>query len=109
MQVGREWSICFYLQRKICGLFFQDLVAWVTLGFYHIPHTEDVPNTPTVGTETSVLLLPFNYFPEDPSMGSRDAVRAEWNQGRTSFSTYGTLRNVTCMPRTFPWFQGGSF
>uniref|UniRef100_A0A673V4P7 Amine oxidase n=1 Tax=Suricata suricatta TaxID=37032 RepID=A0A673V4P7_SURSU len=27
----------------------QDLVAWVTAGFLHIPHAEDVPNTVTVG------------------------------------------------------------
>nr|KAG5703724.1 hypothetical protein BaRGS_023013 [Batillaria attramentaria] len=53
----------------------QDLVTWVSLGMHHIPHTEDIPNTPTPGTEAAILLLPFNYFPEDPSVGSRDAGR----------------------------------
>ncbi|XP_012937905.1 putative amine oxidase [copper-containing] [Aplysia californica] len=53
----------------------EDLVAWVTLGMYHIPQTENVPNTATVGTTQSFFLTPFNYFREDPSLASRDAVK----------------------------------
>ncbi|XP_048193926.1 LOW QUALITY PROTEIN: amiloride-sensitive amine oxidase [copper-containing] [Perognathus longimembris pacificus] len=52
----------------------EDLVAWVTLGFLHIPHSEDVPNTATPGNSVGFLLRPFNFFPEDPSLASRDAV-----------------------------------
>lgn len=52
----------------------QDLVAWVTVGFLHIPHSEDIPNTATPGTAVGFLLRPFNFFPEDPSVASRDTV-----------------------------------
>ncbi|KAK1798380.1 hypothetical protein P4O66_007839, partial [Electrophorus voltai] len=34
----------------------EDLVAWVTAGFLHIPHAEDIPNTVTVGNGGRVLL-----------------------------------------------------
>ena len=53
----------------------QDLVAWVTLGMYHVPQTENVPNTATVGTTQSFFLTPFNYHQEDPSLSSRDAIK----------------------------------
>ncbi|CAL8305324.1 unnamed protein product [Merluccius merluccius] len=52
----------------------EDLVAWVTAGFLHIPHSEDVPNTVTVGNGGGVILRPHNYFDEDPSVNSPDAV-----------------------------------
>uniref|UniRef100_UPI00254061DA amiloride-sensitive amine oxidase [copper-containing] n=1 Tax=Euleptes europaea TaxID=460621 RepID=UPI00254061DA len=52
----------------------QDLVAWVTVGFLHIPHSEDVPNTSTPGNAVGFLLRPFNFFDEDPSVASRRTV-----------------------------------
>lgn len=52
----------------------EDLVAWVTVGFLHIPHSEDIPNTATPGTSVGFLLRPFNFFPEDPSVASRETV-----------------------------------
>ncbi|KAI8767562.1 amine oxidase [copper-containing] [Biomphalaria glabrata] len=52
----------------------QDLVLWISAGMHHIPHTEDFPVTPTIGNHLSFFLLPYNYFPECPSMGSRDAM-----------------------------------
>ncbi|KAK2502872.1 hypothetical protein MC885_020121 [Smutsia gigantea] len=51
-----------------------DLVAWVTAGFLHIPHSEDIPSTATPGNSVGFLLRPFNFFPEDPSLSSRDTV-----------------------------------
>lgn len=57
------------------NLLFQDLVAWVTLGTQHIPQTENLPTTVTVGGQLQFYILPFNYFDEDQSMHSRDAVR----------------------------------
>ncbi|KAJ8404424.1 hypothetical protein AAFF_G00341970 [Aldrovandia affinis] len=52
----------------------EDLVAWITTGFLHIPHAEDIPNTVTVGNGGGVFLRPHNYFNEDPSVDSPDAV-----------------------------------
>ncbi|XP_078063138.1 diamine oxidase [copper-containing]-like [Mustelus asterias] len=52
----------------------QDLVAWVTVGFLHIPHSEDIPNTSTPGNAVGFLLRPFNFFQEDPSVASRSTV-----------------------------------
>ncbi|XP_069502057.1 diamine oxidase [copper-containing] [Ambystoma mexicanum] len=52
----------------------EDLVAWVTVGFLHIPHAEDIPNTATPGNVVGFFLRPFNYFDEDPSVASRSTV-----------------------------------
>uniref|UniRef100_A0A669R015 Amine oxidase n=1 Tax=Phasianus colchicus TaxID=9054 RepID=A0A669R015_PHACC len=52
----------------------QDLVAWVTVGFLHVPHAEDIPNTATPGNSVGFFLRPFNFFDEDPSVASRGAV-----------------------------------
>ncbi|XP_060638785.2 diamine oxidase [copper-containing] [Anolis sagrei] len=49
----------------------KDLVAWLTVGFLHIPHAEDIPNTATPGNAAGFFLRPFNFFDEDPSAGSR--------------------------------------
>ncbi|CAG5131620.1 unnamed protein product [Candidula unifasciata] len=55
----------------------KDLVFWVALGNYHIPSSEDIPTTTTAGHKLSFALSPFNYFEQDPSMGSRDAIVIE--------------------------------
>ncbi|CAG5130886.1 unnamed protein product [Candidula unifasciata] len=52
----------------------EDLVFWISSGFQHIPHTEDIPNTAAVGNHIVVLLTPHNYYEECPSMASRDAI-----------------------------------
>ncbi|XP_032802281.1 diamine oxidase [copper-containing]-like [Petromyzon marinus] len=52
----------------------QDLVAWVTVGFVHIPHSEDVPNTATACNGAGFFFRPFNFYDEDPSVASRDVV-----------------------------------
>uniref|UniRef100_A0A8C8VN60 Amine oxidase n=1 Tax=Pelusios castaneus TaxID=367368 RepID=A0A8C8VN60_9SAUR len=52
----------------------QDLVAWVTVGFLHIPHAEDVPNTATPGNAVGFFLRPFNFFDEDPAVASYSPV-----------------------------------
>ncbi|CAL9698263.1 unnamed protein product [Knipowitschia caucasica] len=52
----------------------QDLVAWVTVGFLHVPHSEDIPNTATPGNAVGFFLRPFNFFDEDPSLSSRSTV-----------------------------------
>lgn len=46
----------------------------MTVGFLHIPHSEDIPNTATPGNAVGFLLRPFNFFTEDPSLASRDTV-----------------------------------
>lgn len=77
-----------------------DLVAWVTLGVHHIPHTEDLPITPTVGAHRSFFLLPYNYFDEDPSMGSRNAIRFDMdNKGQLNIHRYGISNKHQCVGR----------
>uniref|UniRef100_A0A8C6RR18 Amine oxidase n=1 Tax=Nannospalax galili TaxID=1026970 RepID=A0A8C6RR18_NANGA len=61
-------------------LFLQDLVAWVTASFLHIPHAEDIPNTVTVGNRVGFLLRPYNFFDEDPSIFSPGNVYFERGQ-----------------------------
>lgn len=55
----------------------QDLVFWINLGLHHIPHTEDLPLTPTPGNHLTFFLLPYNYFRECPSVVSRDHIRIQ--------------------------------
>ncbi|KAJ8304003.1 hypothetical protein KUTeg_017586 [Tegillarca granosa] len=57
--------------------YIHDLVAWITLGTYHIPHTEDLPVTHTPGKDMNLYLLPFNYYPQNPAMHSRNAIRID--------------------------------
>ncbi|XP_006895224.1 PREDICTED: amiloride-sensitive amine oxidase [copper-containing] [Elephantulus edwardii] len=52
----------------------EDLVAWVTVGFLHIPHSEDIPNTSTPGNSVGFLLRPFNFFKEDPSLAAKETI-----------------------------------
>lgn len=84
-------------------VFLQDLVTWVTLGIFHIPHTENLPNTATVGTHLALLLTPFNYFPQDPSIASRDAVRVSPLDSTRPLAgavvqRYNTSVGMTCLP-----------
>ncbi|XP_069763402.1 amine oxidase [copper-containing] 3-like [Narcine bancroftii] len=59
----------------------EDLVAWITAGFLHIPHAEDVPNTATVGNGVGLFLKPLNYFNNDPSVYAQDAVYIDPSKG----------------------------
>ncbi|CAL1526132.1 unnamed protein product [Lymnaea stagnalis] len=79
----------------------EDLVLWATVGFHHIPHTEDIPNTPTVGAKATIVLLPFNYFPECPSVGSRDAIRVDANNNKILSQDYGISMESHCVPAMF--------
>ncbi|XP_029646561.1 putative amine oxidase [copper-containing] [Octopus sinensis] len=79
----------------------QDLVVWVTLGSYRIPHMEDLPVIPTVGEHHSFFLLPFNYFNEDPSVGSRNAIRMErLDDGELKIQRYGVSNKQQCVPKS---------
>lgn len=79
------------------------MVTWITVGTPHFPQTENLPTTTVVGTQLSFYILPFNYFDEDPSMRSRDAVRitpldAKNPLGGANVEQYGALEHVQCVP-----------
>uniref|UniRef100_A0A8D2LNK3 Amine oxidase n=1 Tax=Varanus komodoensis TaxID=61221 RepID=A0A8D2LNK3_VARKO len=74
----------------------EDLVAWVTTGFLHIPQAEDIPNTPTLGNMIGFLLRPYNYFDEDPSMYSPDSVFMCSQQDPTSCE----VNHLACLAET---------
>ncbi|KAK3595158.1 hypothetical protein CHS0354_028595 [Potamilus streckersoni] len=86
----------------------EDLVAWITLGTHHIPQTENIPNANTVGSQMSFFIIPFNYFEEDPSMNSRDAVRITPRDKKHPLAgaiveEYGAADPITCQPQNnFP-------
>lgn len=44
----------------------EDLVAWVSFGGLHIPHSEDVPVTTTAASAMGFSIKPFNFFDETP-------------------------------------------
>ncbi|XP_046581510.1 putative amine oxidase [copper-containing] [Haliotis rubra] len=81
----------------------EDLVLWASVGIHHIPHTEDLPVTPTVGGHLGIYLLPFNYFQECPSMASRDSVRLELKERytmATGVRVDGYNNESTCLPKS---------
>jgi primary-amine oxidase len=53
-----------------------DLVVWVTLGMNHFANSQDIPNTVYPGTQSSFMLIPFNYFDREPA--SNDATERAW-------------------------------
>lgn len=80
----------------------EDMVAWVTMGMMHIPHSEDIPNTATPGSVASFQLKPYNYFDEDPSMGSSDAVLIMPTEKGPKIDTFGTPTSPECTPKEKP-------
>ncbi|XP_041318982.1 membrane primary amine oxidase-like isoform X2 [Pyrgilauda ruficollis] len=88
----------------------EDLVAWITVGFLHIPHAEDIPNTVTVGNGVGFFLRPYNYFNEDPSVDSPDSVyfSSEQDAGACGDNPLACLSPAaTCAPRLPPFHFGG--
>ena len=79
-----------------------DMVAWVTMGTMHIPHSEDIPNTATPGSVASFQLKPFNYFDEDPSMSSYDGVVIYPSKDGAKINTFGTPTKPVCTPKEKP-------
>lgn len=78
-----------------------DLVAWVTMGVLHIPHTEDVPSTTTPGSQVNFFLLPFNYFTECPSVSSPNTVKiSPKSEGGIDINTYGTSFESKCVQKS---------
>ncbi|XP_010980122.2 membrane primary amine oxidase isoform X2 [Camelus dromedarius] len=78
----------------------EDLVAWVTPGFLHIPHAEDVPNTVTAGNAAGFLLRPYNFFDYDPSFDSADSVYFRGDQDAGASVTPDTGGTWLCGPQT---------
>lgn len=86
----------------------KDLVAWVTTGFLHIPHSEDIPNTVTVGNGGGVLLRPHNYFDEDPSIHSADSVYIEPDAEESCENNrMACLAQESCSPVLEPFTYSG--
>ncbi|KAG9264035.1 primary amine oxidase, liver isozyme-like [Astyanax mexicanus] len=86
----------------------EDLVAWVTAGFLHIPHAEDIPNTVTVGNGGGVLLRPHNYFDEDPSIHSPDGVYfLPGSEQDCEYNRVACLEKELCSPTLEPYTYNG--
>nr|XP_029135245.1 primary amine oxidase, liver isozyme-like [Labrus bergylta] len=86
----------------------EDLVAWVTTGFLHIPHAEDIPNTVTVGNGGGVILRPHNYFDEDPSIHSADGVYIEpGTEDSCENNRIACLAQEACSPVLEPFTYHG--
>ncbi|NXN99387.1 AOC2 oxidase, partial [Rhinopomastus cyanomelas] len=88
----------------------EDLVAWITTGFLHIPHSEDIPNTVTVGNAVSFLLRPYNYYDLDPSIYSHDGVYLSGEQDPAACETNPVAclpQAASCVPRFPPFAYDG--
>ncbi|XP_054850764.1 membrane primary amine oxidase-like [Eublepharis macularius] len=97
----------FINNEPICN---EDLVAWITAGFLHIPHSEDIPNTPTVGNAVGFMLRPYNFFDDDPSMYSPDGVFFTSKQDPTSCDVNHLAclsKAAACMPNLPPFSYEG--
>ena len=74
-------------------------MAWVTLGSLHIPHTEDIPIVTTPGVQLRFFVVPYNYFPEDPSLRSRDNIKIyPGKDGRPHYEYAGVDPDIKCSP-----------
>ena len=80
----------------------EDLVAWVTVGVMHVPHSEDIPNTATAANSASFYLRPYNYFDEDPSMASHDAVLILPTKNGADIKRFGTPQGPVCRVKNKP-------
>ncbi|XP_069138608.1 putative amine oxidase [copper-containing] [Argopecten irradians] len=88
----------------------EDLVAWVTMGVHHIPHTEDLPVTHSAGMDLNFFLLPYNYFTEDPAISSKSSVRIELKdkskpQDGIRIIKYGPEEEKQCVAKKNPYFE----
>uniref|UniRef100_A0A8C8YX92 Amine oxidase n=1 Tax=Prolemur simus TaxID=1328070 RepID=A0A8C8YX92_PROSS len=89
----------------------EDLVAWVTAGFLHIPHAEDIPNTVTVGNGVGFFLRPYNFFDEDPSFYSPDSIYFQKGQdaGACEVNPLACLPQAAACAPDVPAFSHGGF
>ncbi|XP_003414310.1 retina-specific copper amine oxidase [Loxodonta africana] len=89
----------------------EDLVAWITASFLHIPHAEDVPNTVTVGNCVGFLLRPYNFFDEDPSIFSPGSIYFEKGQdaGRCSVNPVACTPHLAACAPDLPPFSYQDF
>ncbi|XP_014646125.1 PREDICTED: membrane primary amine oxidase isoform X2 [Ceratotherium simum simum] len=89
----------------------QDLVAWVTAGFLHIPHAEDIPNTVTVGNGVGFFLRPYNFFDQDPSFDSADSIyfHEDQNAGSCEVNPLACLSQIAACAPDLPAFSHGGF
>ena len=79
-------------------------VIWFNLGNHHVPHTEDIPNTVTTNSASSVIFTPWNYHKDNPAKSSAAGVRidlgtgASQDHGRVNtvheFGDYGMSENL---------------
>ena len=91
----------------------EDLVAWVTIGMMHVPHSEDLPNTATAANSASFFIRPFNYFDEDPSIGSTNAILVTptkpYSFTGKRVERYGTPEGPQCIPKKHETDFKGSY
>ena len=90
----------------------EDLVAWVTIGAMHIPHSEDLPNTATAENSAHFFIRPFNYFDEDPSIGSTNAILITPKDAKLSgqnVERYGTPTGPHCVPKEYKFNFNGTY
>ncbi|KAK3590103.1 hypothetical protein CHS0354_041149 [Potamilus streckersoni] len=81
-------------------IFDEDIVVWLTMGAHHIPHSEDVPSTPTVWNKYNIFLAPYNFFNECPSTSSTNIVHIlpAKDYKTINVNTFGTSLETKCAP-----------
>ena len=84
-------------------------MAWVTVGFLHIPHAEDIPNTVTVGNGVGFFLRPYNFFDQEPSMDSADSIyfREDQDAGSCEVNSLACLSQAPACVPDLPTFSHG--
>ena len=79
----------------------EDIVAWVSIGSIQIPTSEDIPNVASAANTARFFLRPFNYFDEDPSIASTNAVIIRPDSYNNVVQTFGTPQGDVCVPRKY--------
>ena len=76
----------------------EDLVLYFNLGMHHVPQTQDLPVTVFTTAQSSMLIIPMNYFPINPYTSTVHGVRVNFNNGVVNeIDTFGAPPVPQCM------------
>lgn len=85
----------------------EDIVLYFNLGMHHVPDTSDLPNTVFSSAQSSIIIMPQNYFDNgDQSRQTINGVRVSYDDGVVEeVDMFGTQEPSGCeldMSDAFP-------
>jgi len=84
----------------------QDLVVWLMMGGMHLPHSEDVPVTPTTMNTVRFFIAPVNYFDENPAIDSSNGFYETGPQVYPEVAEVSAVKDSVNVPLKDRCFDG---